>query len=92
MSTPLLTDAEKAKKCSEYSISSEDYFRCLKSANVELFVVPKMTLPGWAIALIIFIIFAVLIAFDLKYKLNYFSSFFNGLANLLTGQTVRRRY
>jgi hypothetical protein len=92
MSYVPLTDEEKAKKCTEYSISSEDWFRCINRAQVQLFSYPKQALPGWAIAVIIFIIFVVLLALDFKYKLNYFSGFFNGLAGLFTSQSVRRRY
>ncbi len=93
MSYVPLSDAEKAKKCSLYSISSEDWFRCINKAQVELFALPKQSLPGWAIVLIIFVIFIILLALDFKYKLNYFSGFFNGLASLFTSvQSVRRRY
>jgi len=98
MSYVPLTDDEKEKKCTEYSVSSEDYFRCLNSANVKLFAshirtYPKQSLPGWTIALIIVVIFITLLALDFKYKLNYFSGFFNGLATLFTSaQSVRRRY
>lgn len=99
MSTLPLTDPQKVKKCSEYSTSSEDWFRCINRANVQLFSspppppYPKQALPGWAIALIIVIIFITLLALDFKYKLNYFSGFFNGLATLFTSaQSVRRRY
>ena len=92
MSYVPLTDEEKAKKCTLYSISSEDWFRCINRANVELFALPKQALPGWAIGLIIVVIFITLLALDFKYKLNYFSGFFNGLAGLFTSQSVRRRY
>ena len=97
MSYVPLTNDEKEKKCSLYSVSSEDYFRCINSSQVQLFAhirtYPKQALPGWAIALIIVVIFITLLALDFKYKLNYFAGFFNGLASLFTSaQSVRRRY
>jgi hypothetical protein len=33
MSRPLSPE----EKCTEYSVSSEDYFRCLKSSDIQLF-------------------------------------------------------
>jgi hypothetical protein len=41
------------EKCTLYSISSEDYFRCLKSSQIQLFQSPKQQLPTWAIVLIV---------------------------------------
>ena len=41
------------EKCTLYSISSEDYFRCLKSSHIELFQSPKQQLPTWTIVLIV---------------------------------------
>jgi hypothetical protein len=41
------------KKCSEYSVSSEQYFACLRRNNIQLFQSPKQQLPTWAIVLIV---------------------------------------
>ena len=30
------------EKCTEYSVSSEDYFRCLKRSNIELFGINRI--------------------------------------------------
>lgn len=83
----------KEEKCSLYSISSEDYFRCLKSANVHLFS-PTQELPKVAIVAIVIVIFIILIGLDIKYNVNFFSSIWSGIAGLfsaITGNRVSRR-
>ena len=73
----------KEEKCTLYSISSEDYFKCLKSANVQLFS-PSQSLPAGAVFAIIVVIFLVLLALDIKYNVNFFSSIFGGIVNLFS--------
>ena len=83
----------KEEKCSLYSVSSEDYFRCLKSSNVQLFSAPLQALPGWATVLIIIFIFIVLLALDIKYEVNFFSGLFSIFGSLFGSQKIRgRRY
>ena len=86
----------KEEKCSLYSISSEDYFKCLKSANVQLFS-PSQSLSTPTIIAIVVIIFIVLLYLDIKYQVNFFSSIFGGIAALFSGifgrvSHRRRRY
>ena len=44
MSRPLNPE----EKCTEYSVSSEDYFRCLKSSGIQLFSGRIRTTPNQA--------------------------------------------
>jgi len=87
----------KEEKCTLYSISSEDYFKCLKSANVQLFS-PTQAIPKGVIAVIIVIvIFFILLGLDIKYQTNIFSTFFGGIASLFSSLfsnrvSRRRRY
>jgi hypothetical protein len=86
----------KEEKCTLYSISSEDYFKCLKSANVQLFS-PTQALPAGAVVAIIIVIFIILLALDIKYEVNFFSSFFGGIGSLFSSLfsnrvSRRRRY
>ena len=65
------------EKCTLYSISSEDYFRCLKSAKVELFSpTQKIAWWGWILILIIVI----------------FGGYYGGplALQMMQGQRVRR--
>jgi hypothetical protein len=62
----------KEEKCSLYSVSTEDYFRCLKSSNVQLFS-PGQQLKWWG-----WIILIILIAFGSYYVGPLFFSFMSG--------------
>jgi hypothetical protein len=84
----------KEEKCTLYSISSEDYFKCLNSADVQLFT---QALPAGAVVAIVIAIFLILLALDIKYQSNIFSSFFGSIGNLFSALfsnrvSRRRRY
>jgi len=85
----------KEEKCTLYSISTEDYFKCLKSSNVQLFS-PTQALSKGAIIGIIVAIFFILLGLDIKYQTNIFSGFFGGIASLFSGlfsnRVSHRRY
>ncbi len=80
----------KEEKCSLYSVSSEDYFRCLKSSNVQLFSAPLQALSGVTIAIIIIVIFIILLALDIKYEVNFFSGLLSIFGSLFGFQKIRR--
>lgn len=79
----------KEEKCSLYSISSEEYFKCLKNSNVQLFS-PSQSLPTGALIGIIVVIFIVLLALDVKYEVHFFSSIWGFFVGLFTGGSVNR--
>ena len=61
-----LSDEEK---CSLYSVSSEEYFKCLKRNNINLFT-PKQEMAWWKIILILlFVIFGGYYAGPLVFQL-----------------------
>ncbi len=61
-----LTDEER---CSLYSVSSEEYFKCLKRNNINLFT-PKQEMTWWKwILILLFVIFGGYYAGPLVFQL-----------------------
>jgi hypothetical protein len=62
----------KEEKCSLYSVSTEDYFKCLERAQVRLFS-PEQQIKWWGWILIL-----ILVAFGGYYTGPLFLSFMSG--------------